>query len=59
MTARELRELRRRAWAAWKLVRAEAVDPLLALSYVVWPDTETDDPRAGVAGVDRRHEAAA
>jgi len=52
-------ELLRRAAAARRVLRWYSVDPLLLLSYVVWPSEEQDDPDAGVLGVDRKYEAAA
>jgi hypothetical protein len=55
-------DLQARARAAYLMLRGlrpGQVDPILLLSYVVWPDTELDDPNAGVSAVERSQRMAA
>jgi len=53
--------MRLRARAALTLIDRGELDPVLGLSYVVWPPgTEgLDDPDAGRAAIERRHGMAA
>jgi hypothetical protein len=55
-------DLQARARAAYLMLRGlrpGQVDPILLLSYVVWPDVELDDPNAGTTGADVKLSAAA
>jgi hypothetical protein len=51
--------MRDRHQAALKLVDRGDIDPVLALSLVVWPPDAEDDPSMGTLAVDRRRQAAA